>query len=415
MKKVGVIIPVYNVEAYLRECLDSVFSQSMIKEMEVVCVNDGSDDNSKDILLEYEKRYENLLLVNISNHGVGYARNIGLKLADSEAVCFMDPDDMYATNTVIERLYTELVDNKVNICGGSAKILRDGVIETGVGDNEKFNFYKNGLVKFDDYQYSYGFWRFMFKKDFLEQKNIIFPLYSRFQDPPFLVKAMIESGEFYAISDVVYIYRANFKKVQFTYKKTKDCLCGIIDVMKMSYEKGMQELNVTCIRHINNWFCNHLLRNIVAGHLDLLEMLDEVHKNSISDSVLDVEIKLQKYESARDYCELLKNRIRQFSKLIIYGAGDFGKKFADFSLQQENFPELVLAVTKSCGQEGSYKGIRIMEIDELVHEKERALVLIATREDTQRLIRRELVQRNFKNIIGLDSNRFQVYYWTLTF
>ena len=103
MKKVGIIIPIYNAGKYLRECLDSVFSQSMIEETEVICVNDGSDDDSGDILLEYEKKYENLVVINITNHGVSYARNIGLKLADSDAVCFIDPDDMYASDTVIEK------------------------------------------------------------------------------------------------------------------------------------------------------------------------------------------------------------------------------------------------------------------------------------------------------------------------
>lgn len=415
MKKVGIIIPIYNAGKYLRECLDSVFSQSMIEETEVICVNDGSDDDSGDILLEYEKKYENLVVINITNHGVSYARNIGLKLADSDAVCFIDPDDMYASDTVIEKLYAELINNEVNICGGSARILRDGVLEIPVGENEKYNFYKSGFVKFSDYQYSYGFWRFMFKKDFLEQRNINFPPYSRFQDPPFLVKAMIENGEFYAIPDVIYIYRAYFKEIKFTYQKTKDCLGGILDVMRMSYEKDLEELNQTCIRHIDTWFSNHLLRNIVEGHWDLSEMLDQVHKSSMTDCVLDVETKLQKYSLAQKYINRLKNHIKKFSYLIIYGAGKFGKKFVDFSSGQNDFPPVLLAVTKLYkGEVDSYKGIKIREIDddELMQKKNEALVLIATKEGTQESIRRELKQRRFENVIGLDSDLFQVYFWT---
>ncbi|MBW7564767.1 glycosyltransferase family 2 protein [Streptococcus pneumoniae] len=90
--KVSVIIPVYNVEKYLRRCLDSVVNQTY-KDIEVILVNDGSPDNSKEICEEYVAKYSNIQLINQKNAGLGAARNTGLQYITGNAVTFVDSDD----------------------------------------------------------------------------------------------------------------------------------------------------------------------------------------------------------------------------------------------------------------------------------------------------------------------------------
>ncbi|CEX91832.1 glycosyl transferase family protein [Streptococcus pneumoniae] len=90
--KVSVIIPVYNVEKYLRRCLDSVVNQTY-KDIEVILVNDGSPDNSKKICEEYVAKYSNIQLINQKNAGLGAARNTGLQYITGNAVTFVDSDD----------------------------------------------------------------------------------------------------------------------------------------------------------------------------------------------------------------------------------------------------------------------------------------------------------------------------------
>ncbi|VNA10766.1 glycosyl transferase family protein [Streptococcus pneumoniae] len=90
--KVSVIIPVYNVEKYLRRCLDSVVNQ-IYKDIEVILVNDGSPDNSKEICEEYVAKYSNIQLINQKNAGLGAARNTGLQYITGNAVTFVDSDD----------------------------------------------------------------------------------------------------------------------------------------------------------------------------------------------------------------------------------------------------------------------------------------------------------------------------------
>lgn len=92
MPKVSVIIPVYNAEKYLTQCLDSVVNQTF-KDFEVVCVNDGSKDNSSHILYHYAFKYPNVRVFNQKNQGSAVARNTGMEMAKGEYIYFMDADD----------------------------------------------------------------------------------------------------------------------------------------------------------------------------------------------------------------------------------------------------------------------------------------------------------------------------------
>ena len=90
--KVSVIIPLYNVENYLKQCLDSVVNQTL-KEIEIICINDGSTDNSKQILEDYARKDDRIKIINRKNSGQGVARNVGIKYAKGEYIGFVDSDD----------------------------------------------------------------------------------------------------------------------------------------------------------------------------------------------------------------------------------------------------------------------------------------------------------------------------------
>lgn len=91
-EKISVIIPVYNTEEYLGRCLDSVIS-NIYQNLEIICINDGSIDNSLSILYEYEKKDNRIVVIDIKNNGVSHARNIGLQYASGDIISFIDSDD----------------------------------------------------------------------------------------------------------------------------------------------------------------------------------------------------------------------------------------------------------------------------------------------------------------------------------
>ena len=95
MKKLSIILPVYNVEKFLPDCLDSIYNQDIAEdEFEIIAVIDGSPDNSKAVLLNYSKIHKNITLIEQENSGVSVARNNGLRNATGKYIWFIDPDDL---------------------------------------------------------------------------------------------------------------------------------------------------------------------------------------------------------------------------------------------------------------------------------------------------------------------------------
>ena len=105
--QVSVIIPVYNVEQYLRQCLDSVINQTY-KDTEIIIVNDCSPDNSLQIIKEYQQKDDRIVLLDLKqNVGLGFARNAGMKVARGKYITFIDSDD-WVTKDYVEVLYNTI-------------------------------------------------------------------------------------------------------------------------------------------------------------------------------------------------------------------------------------------------------------------------------------------------------------------
>ena len=112
MKKVTVVIPVYNVEKYLDACIESVIDQTL-KDIEIICVNDGSTDKSLSIIKKYAKKDKRIVVIDKENGGLSSARNAGLEKATGEYVLFIDSDD-YLSLEALEVLYTKAKENKLD-------------------------------------------------------------------------------------------------------------------------------------------------------------------------------------------------------------------------------------------------------------------------------------------------------------
>lgn len=290
--KISVIIPCFNMEKYLNQCLDSITKQTIFKNIELVCVNDGSTDGTLYILRKYEERFNNIFIINQMNMGVGIARNNGMKAASGEFICFMDPDDYYLNNNSLEKLYEKAKENNVNICGGSFSEDHDNgrwIRKSWEGRLSKYTFTQEGLMNFSDYQFEYGYHRFIYNRKFLKDNDIWFPAYIRFQDPPFFIKAMITAKQFYAITDVTYCYRYGHQKLNWDLKRTSDMLMGVIDDLRMSRINNLDYLHNTTAWRL---FCEY--KNPIMSNLQFDEMkkLLETAKSEINFSVLKVDQKM---------------------------------------------------------------------------------------------------------------------------
>ncbi len=113
MTKVSIIVPVYNVEKYLSECLESLISQTL-SDIEIICINDGSEDSSVKILEEYAQKDKRIVVINQENSGLSAARNTGMRFANGEYIGFVDSDD-WIDSDFYEKLYNSAKNNDADI------------------------------------------------------------------------------------------------------------------------------------------------------------------------------------------------------------------------------------------------------------------------------------------------------------
>ena len=171
MVKISVIIPVYNSEKYLKECIDSILAQTY-KNYEIIIINDGSTDNSKYICEQYEKSHNNVKLYSIENHGVSYARNLGISKANGEFIYFMDSDDILFSKCF--EIFDKLkIDNNSLYCFKWMDYYKNTIPEFNSNyDVEKFTNTKE-LILLDDNISSF-LWNKIYQKNILIDNNLRF-------------------------------------------------------------------------------------------------------------------------------------------------------------------------------------------------------------------------------------------------
>ena len=174
--KISVIVPIYNTEKYLRKCLDSLVNQTL-KDIEIILINDGSPDNSENIVSEYLERYpDKIVYRKKKNEGQGVARNLGIKMAKGEFVSFVDSDD-YVDVTIFEKLYKKAVES------GASLVSTEGLIE--VRNNHEI---QHGIEFDDNDEYikymlnNSGPVAKIIRKDIIEKNDLYFPKLKAYED-----------------------------------------------------------------------------------------------------------------------------------------------------------------------------------------------------------------------------------------
>ena len=241
--RISVIIPVYNVGEYLEQCLDSVISQRIDKE--VICIDDGSTDGSIEILEKYACRYQEIKCIKEEHKGTGEARNVGIKAASGEYIAFMDADDYYPYEQVLAKLYNLAVEKQASIVGGN-------IMAVDADGNKAWHgeyFDHEGFYDYRDGQYIYGFKKYIYSRELFRDNQKLFPPYVRFEDPPFFINIMTSNPNFYACAECVYYYRVSHKTVSYTRDNALGMLKGIRDTLASAYNN---DLRLAYERHLKN-------------------------------------------------------------------------------------------------------------------------------------------------------------------
>lgn len=203
----SVIIPVYNVEPYLEQCLDSVINQTY-KNIEIICINDGSTDNSLKILEKYKTKDSRIKIISQKNKGLSEARNAGIKIAKGKYIGFIDPDD-FIEPTMYEKLITPMIkDPSIDFSFTNFKYVSEkGVYEgrsipmdVGVPGKNKVSLSLSEL-------YQIVVWNKVYKRSIIQTNKIYFPAGLYHEDLSFTPSYLVNSQYAYNIPERLYYYR----------------------------------------------------------------------------------------------------------------------------------------------------------------------------------------------------------------
>ena len=268
--KLSIIIPVYNVEKYIEATISSVYRQNLPEdEFEIILVNDGSTDNSLQIITELASKHSNITVLSQENQGPSIARNKGIQMAKGEYIHFMDSDDLVLDSSMGLILNTAL-DNQLDIIKGDYIRASNQDIEKGIKPIQNDISYKlktgeQGFIEDNDPMYCY-IWMHLFRREFLLNNNLHFINIGCFEDTAFIAHTYLKAMRYMAIQYPFYIYRRHEASIMST-MSLKKLYCmnvtiryihGLNDEIQLSPAgKRKIDFNLFASLKVMLWYLSH--------------------------------------------------------------------------------------------------------------------------------------------------------------
>ena len=210
--KLSIIVPCYNAERFLAQCLDSIFAQT-ISDYEVICVNDGSTDGTLQVLEAYKNNHSNMRVFSQENAGLSCARNSGLEIACGEYIGFVDSDDFIEKN-MFEKLLNRAAATDSDVVISNPRIYEEntGLTYPFRSMLDFFHFYKlNAFVpKEHPSVFSLiGPWDKLYKRSLLEKNKIRFIPHRIYEDMPWTFEVLCYAKKVSVVKECLYFYRKN--------------------------------------------------------------------------------------------------------------------------------------------------------------------------------------------------------------
>ncbi len=263
---ISIIIPVYNVEKYLSHCLDSVLAQTF-SDFEVICINDGSTDNSLQILQKYLKKDDRIQIINQPNRGLSCARNAGLSIAEGKFISFIDSDDFVAPE-FLEILYKTQQQTGSDIVGCDFEKIKDNKNHFNKQNKQlTTSIYKNALdTLFDRKNFiHFNVWNKLYKRDVI--RNISFVPGLFYEDWVFNCCVFPSINSFTWITEKLYGYRLSNESImrsQFNNDKLESYIKGIeitSTFYKQNFPSEWEKLKITRISRTVKMMMNSTIRS----------------------------------------------------------------------------------------------------------------------------------------------------------
>ena len=228
MPKVSVLVPIFNVEKYLRECLDSVVNQTL-KDIEIICINDGSKDGTLDILNEYAKKDSRIVIIDKTNSGYGDSMNQGLGKANGEYIGIVESDDFVELN-MFEKLYETAIQNNVDVVKSNffSYFTKDNInTKANVIPVEDTEQVICPLGRQRIFWTTPCIWSAIYKREFLQKKRIDFlpTPGASYQDTAFNFKVWAMAEKAYLLNEAFLHYRRDNENSSVNSPGKVFCVC----------------------------------------------------------------------------------------------------------------------------------------------------------------------------------------------
>ncbi len=374
MIKITVIVPIFNMEKYIRTCLESILEQTL-KEIEIICIDDGSTDHTREIISCFQKQHQSIIYVKQENRGAGPARNLGMELATGKYLAFMDADDFYPDCFSMEYLYKMAETSGVDMCGGSRSICHKDVIALS-GSRKELIFEEDKRMPSKEFRACSGYQQFIYNTDFIKRNGLNFPDYRRGQDPPFFVKALALAKEITVCKICSYCYRKEHKEVIFDERKALDHIKGMRDTLRITAQCDMREMYTSVLNDFFGESSAIMYKYITDGSQEMLKLLREIKKlispayivkeNYVHEkTALLEENEISGYvKRIRDHWRKCLDQLRE-EKILIFGAGIMARKLYKLLRKGQVFVEaFIVSDTKQNVPE--IEGINVRQMDDYI-------------------------------------------------
>jgi glycosyltransferase involved in cell wall biosynthesis len=212
----SVIVPIYNAEKYLEECISSIVKQTF-RDFELICVDDGSTDSSFLILESYTKTDDRLIIINQKNRGAGAARNNGFSKAKGKYVCFLDADD-FCDICFFDKMLLQIQNEDAEICICEARKFNDSKkrIDGHIRINRRYMPQQRTFSSKDIYKYIYNIcatapWNKFYLRSYLSTNNIAFQETMRANDLYFFLLSFAQATKITFLAEELLSYRTGMK------------------------------------------------------------------------------------------------------------------------------------------------------------------------------------------------------------
>lgn len=312
MKEISVIVPVYNSEKFLKKCLNSILEQTIINIIDIIIVNDGSSDNSEEIILDFLKKYpESVKYYKQENGGLSSARNLGIKKSKTKYIGFVDSDD-YIDKYMFEKMYNNIINTKSNIviCGiEKCDINGNKIVYEQVEKNEEMTAQET-INKILSYKIQCYACNKIYERKLFIENNIEYPQGRFYEDIVTIFKLLKVSNKVSIIGEPLYYYVQHNESICRTpsLKKCNDVLLNLEEIINIGINNKIYISNMIVSSYI--LFCR--------------AYFSYKNKNEIKNEVKKYKNKLKYFKRKVSLLEVIRSKENKISNKIRYILFYFG-------------------------------------------------------------------------------------------